>query len=89
MAVAVAVARVMARSVAVVVAVARMMARLVAVVVAAAVAMSGHQRWRTCVALVEGRQSEDNALLGLHCLAQLVLLGLLCLAGIKVRLLMC
>jgi hypothetical protein len=50
-----------AAAVAVVVAVARMMARLVAVVVAAAVAMSGHQRWRTCAALVEGRWSKDNA----------------------------
>ncbi len=67
--------------------VSRGMVRSVAVVVAAAAAMSGRWRRRTCAALVEGRWSDDNALLGLRCLARLTLLGLLCLAGVKVRLL--
>ncbi len=75
-------------AVAVAVVVARVMERLVAVLAVAAGAMSGWQQRRTCVALVEGRRSNDNALLGLCCLAWLALLGSLGLACIKVRPLM-
>ncbi len=76
-------------AVAVAVAVARVVARSVAVAAAVvAAAMSGHQRRCTCAALVEGRWSNNNALLGLRCLAQLVLLGLLSSAHVKARLLM-
>jgi hypothetical protein len=55
--------------------------------VAAAVAMSGRQRRRTCAASVEGRWFNNDALLGLRCLAWLALLGLLCLACVKAKLL--
>ncbi len=74
-------------AVAVAVAVGRVVVRLVAVAAAAAAAaaMSGRQRWRTCAALVEERRSDNNTLLGLHCLARLALLGSLCLACVKAR----
>jgi hypothetical protein len=59
------------------VAAAKVVARLVAAAVAVMAAMSGRQHWRTCVVLVEGHWSNDNASLGLRCLAWLALLGLL------------
>ncbi len=59
-----------------------------AAVAAAAAAMSGHWQRRTCAVLVEGHGSNNNALLGLHCSAQLALLGLLHSACIKVKPLM-